>query len=205
MDNLNFFKSFLEAEGDPPDAAMGAASAPPDIPDDVPEDAGPPDISDTADDSPPDFGGDDTTMDDAPPDFGGEDGGDDFGTDDMGEDGSEDGEGENTEPMGLDEKVSAIMNKNLYSRFLTMLDDLGSQLTQFKNNSDIIYTLSAEANDMYGKYKELDENIRLYLKNSFIDENYSKNLLFFNKCLNLFKLLNDSFSALIHKGINERK
>ena len=39
--------------------------------------------------------------------------------------------------------------------------------------------------------KRLDENIRLYLKNSFINENYSKNLLFFNKCLNLLKLLND--------------
>ena len=208
MDNLNFFKSFLEADGEAPDAAMAADSAPdvPDIsstPDDLPDIGG--------DDSPPDFGEDDIgggdesgdSEGDIPPDFGEDDmGGDEFGGEEEGSDGDEE---QKQEPLDLDEKVSAIMNAKLYSRFLTMLNNLGSQMNQLKQNSDMIYSLSPEASNILSKYKNLDDNIRLYLKNSFIDENYSSNILFFNKCLNLLKLLNDSFSSYVNKGFKERK
>lgn len=207
MDDIKFFMSFMEAD-DPPDAAMAADNSPPP---DVPEDNGggtaPDDMPDMGDDagSPPDFGGDDTLMDDggdgSPPDFGDDEGG--FGD----EDGATDEEGgeDQKEPMDLDDKVSAIMNANLYTRFLTMLTNIEAQMSQMKSNADIVYTLSPDASEMYNKYKQLDDNIRLYLNNSFIDENYSKNLLFFNKCLNLLKLLNDSFSLYVNKGIREQK
>ena len=207
MDDIKFFMSFMEAD-DPPDAAMAADNSPPP---DVPEDNGggtaPDDMPDMGDDggSPPDFGGDDGSMDDgedgSPPDFGDDEGG--FGD----EDGATDEEGgeDQKEPMDLDDKVSAIMNANLYTRFLTMLTNIEAQMSQMKSNADIVYTLSPDASDMYNKYKQLDDNIRLYLNNSFIDENYSKNLLFFNKCLNLLKLLNDSFSSYVNKGIREQK
>lgn len=207
MDDIKFFMSFMEAD-DPPDAAMAADNSPPP---DVPEDNGggtaPDDMPDMGDDggSPPDFGGDDTLMDDggdgSPPDFGDDEGG--FGD----EDGATDEEGgeDQKEPMDLDDKVSAIMNANLYTRFLTMLTNIEAQMSQMKSNADIVYTLSPDASEMYNKYKQLDDNIRLYLNNSFIDENYSKNLLFFNKCLNLLKLLNDSFSSYVNKGIREQK
>lgn len=207
MDDIKFFMSFMEAD-DPPDAAMVADnSPPPDVPEDngggmAPDDM--PDMGDGAGD-PPDFGGDDTSMDDggdgSPPDFGDDEGG--FGD----EEGATDEEGgeDQKEPMDLDDKVSAIMNANLYTRFLTMLTNIEAQMSQMKSNADIVYTLSPDASDMYNKYKQLDDNIRLYLNNSFIDENYSKNLLFFNKCLNLLKLLNDSFSSYVNKGIREQK
>lgn len=207
MDDIKFFMSFMEAD-DPPDAAMVADNSPPP---DVPEDNGggtaPDDMPNMGDDagSPPDFGGDDGSMDDggdgSPPDFGDDEGG--FG----GDDGATDEEGgeDQKEPMDLDDKVSAIMNANLYTRFLTMLTNIEAQMSQMKSNADIVYTLSPDASEMYNKYKQLDDNIRLYLNNSFIDENYSKNLLFFNKCLNLLKLLNDSFSLYVNKGIREQK
>ena len=207
MDDIKFFMSFMEAD-DPPDAAMAADNSPPP---DVPEDNGggtaPDDMPDMGDDTggPPDFGGDAESMDDggdgSPPDFGDDEGG--FGD----EDGATDEEGgeDQKEPMDLDDKVSAIMNANLYTRFLTMLTNIEAQMSQMKSNADIVYTLSPDASDMYNKYKQLDDNIRLYLNNSFIDENYSKNLLFFNKCLNLLKLLNDSFSLYVNKGIREQK
>ena len=51
--------------------------------------------------------------------------------------------------------------------------------------------------------QQLDENIRLYLKDIFLNENYSKNLLFFNKCLNLLNILNKIFSQKIRKGIKD--
>lgn len=202
MDDLKFFMSFLEADGDPPDAAMADAASPPP---DVPEDNGSTDIPDDGgNDAPPDFDGDNMGGD-------GDDGsasdfGDDIGEDEFMDDSSEENDSEDTKhPMELDEKISAIMNVNLYNRFLTILTNLGTQMSQIKNNSDMIYTLSPEASELFDQYKTLDDNIRLYLKNSFIDENYSKNILFFNKCLNLLKLLNDQFASYINKSIKERK
>lgn len=195
-DSINFFMKYMkEAEGDtPPDvaaASTGDDNAPPDMPED-PGDAGPPDIED-------DIGGDVGMDDGAPPElddgFGDDEG---FGGDDMGDEGQE----ENPD-LGLDEKVSAIMNQQLYQRYLNLLSSISNQLTMMKNNNDILYTLSNKSVETESDIKKLDENIRLYLKYNFSNENYSKNLLFFNKCLNLFKLLNDSFDQSIRKGIKE--
>ena len=72
-----------------------------------------------------------------------------------------------------------------------------------KTNGDVLFTLSPESLDIVGSLKRLDENVRLYLKNTFLNENYSGNLLFFNKCLNLLKLLNDVFDRNVRKGIKE--
>lgn len=198
MREMSMFEKFLyEAPGDdPPDAPP--ADSPPDVPAEAPADSDPPDIpddagADIADDGPPDM----------PPD--GEDGfGDEggFGDEEVGNG----GEGnENPEDLGLDDKVSAIMNMNLYQRFLSLMNTIGAQLTMLRNNGDVLYTLSSSSLDTVESLKKLDENIRLYLKNTFLNENYSKNLLFFNKCLNLLKLLNDVFDKNIKKGINSMK
>jgi len=119
----------------------------------------------------------------------------------MPEEGAEENPDDKLKNLGLDEKISAIMNMNLYQRYLSLLNTIGGQLTMIKNNSDILHTLSADSLDIVESLKKLDENIRLYLKNSFLNENYSKNLLFFNKCLNLLKLLNDVFDSNVKKGI----
>ena len=194
----NIFEKFLYEAPDeePPDAAQAADTGPPNIPDGAGTDPTPPDMPDT------DAGGtDDTGAMDAPPDMGGDD---DFGDaamdDGTGEESENNQEGE--QPIeGLDEKVSAIMNQQLYQKFLSMLNTIGSQLSQLKSNSDILYAISPESLEIKEQLSKLDENIRLHLKNSFLDDNYSKNLLFFNKCLNLLKLLNDNFSNQIKKGI----
>lgn len=189
----NIFEKFLfEAPGDdvPPDMV----DAPPDVPEGA-ENDGPPDIPTD------DVGGDDGMgLDDGPPDMPDEFGGDEFGTDDMSADGSENPD-DQLQNLGLDEKISAIMNMNLYQRYLSLLNTIGGQLTMLKNNSDILHSLSADSTEIIESLKKLDENIRLYLKNSFLNENYSKNLLFFNKCLNLLKLLNDVFDSNVKKGI----
>lgn len=204
MKELSLFEQFLyEAPGDDPSPdsapdttpAEDTGGAPPDMPDEAPaEDDSPPDMGD-------DFGGDD--MNDAPPEMGGEDDGgfeDDMGFGDD-TDSNESQEDNNENNLELDEKISSILNMNLYQRYLTLLNTIGSQLTMIKNNSDILFTLSKDSLSIVEKLKKLDENIRLYLKNSFLHENYSKNLLFFNKCLNLLKLLNDIFDKDIRKGI----
>lgn len=194
--NVNIFKQFLfeapEDEGTPPDMVD---NPPPDIPEGAENDE-PPDL-------PADDGmGSDTGDMDEPPDIP-----DDFSEDEFSDDGSIDDGGTEENPddklqnLGLDDKVSAIMNMNLYQRYLSLLNTIGGQLTMIKNNSDILYTLSSDSLEVITSLKKLDENIRLYLKNYFINENYSKNLLFFNKCLNLLKLLNDVFDSDIKKGI----
>lgn len=201
MKESSLFEQFLyEAPGDdPPDVAPDMSSdaeTPPDMPEETPDtDDSPPDMGD-------DFGGD--MGDDAPPDMGSDDDGGfgDEGDDGFGDNSGADDSGENdSNNLELDEKISSIMNMNLYQRYLTLLNTIGSQLTMIKNNSDILFTLSSDSLSIVEKLKKLDENIRLYLKNSFLHENYSKNLLFFNKCLNLLKLLNDIFDKDVRKGI----
>lgn len=201
MSDLNLFESFLfEAPGDdPPDTQPETEpSAPPDVPDGAENDPGPPDISGAGEESDPPDG-------DLPPDMG--DAGD-FSDDESFDDMSGDegpAEGEENKDLGIDEKISAIMNMQLFQRFITLLSTIGSQLSSIRNNSDILYTLSEDSVEFVEALKKLDENLRLYINNSFINENYSKNLLFFNKCLNLLKLLNDVFDKNVRKGINSMK
>ena len=59
--------------------------------------------------------------------------------------------------LELDEKISSILNMNLYQRFLTLLNTIGSQLTMIKNNSDILFTLSKDSLSIIEKLKKLDE------------------------------------------------
>jgi len=185
-----FEKIIFEAPGDPPPDIPEEDTTAPDMP---PDD--PPEIP--ADDPGGGIGGG-SMEGEAPPDM---DMGDIGGGDAGGVwDASAEGEGEQPE-LELDEKISTVMNQGLYQRFLALLNKIGNQLSMIKNNSDILYTLSHESLEIIGSLKKLDENIRLYLDNSFLNENYSKNLLFFNKCLNLLKLLNEIFEKNVQKGI----
>lgn len=181
---------FLEAPGDEGEASTDAQ------PTDPPADDGPPDIPD-------DVG---TESDnDAPPDMTDEDPSDD-GLGDTGfDDGQQQEEEDPNKTMKLDTKVSTVMNVNLYQRYLTLLNTINTQLSMIKNNGDMIYTLSDQTSSIIASLKKLDENVRLYMSNIFLEENYSRNLLFFNKCLNLLKLLNDSFDASIQKGIKDKQ
>lgn len=201
-DELNLFQRFMfEAPGDdgpeaaPPDETQSDTTEPPvDAPVDASND-GPPDVSS----EPPSV--DDIGDDGTPPDMG--DGGfeDDF-SDETFED---DSGGDESQPSKLDDKLSAIMNVTLYQTFLSLIGDINEQLSTIKNNTDMFYTLSGESLDIVPDLKKLDENIRLYLKNTFIHERYEKNLLFFNKCMNLYKLLGDKFNTNISNGIKEYK
>ena len=170
------------------------------------------------DEAPPDMPAEDAAPPSPPPDMTdeGSDMGDDAGVsppdmaDDFGDPGDDAGGGfgdpsqEGEEELELDEKISAIMNQQLYRRFSKLLNDIAAQVVSIKNNSDMIYTLSTESLSIVGELKKLEENIRFYLTDNFLEENYSKNLLFFNKCLNLLKLLNERFDKEIQKGIRAR-
>lgn len=196
MKNDFFNKYLFEAPEDDqaPDVAAANTSAAPDVPDEAPP---------ADDESPPDMVDDDGGSEEMPPDISDDAGGefDDSGFEDDPGDGSE----ETDKNLGLDEKISAIMNMNLYQRYLSLLNQIASQLSMMKNNTDILHTISPESIDVIDSLKKLDENIRLYIKNTFLNENYSKNLLFFNKCLNLLKLLNDVFDTNIKKGLTSIK
>ena len=198
-----FDRVMFEAPGD---------ETPPDIPSEgtSPPDAEPPEVIDTNNEGPPDMQEEEGAS---PPDFddggGGEppDMGGDLGDEQQGDEGFGDeqpAEGDEQDPnqnLNFNEKISAIMNMNLYQRFLSLLNNIGGQLSMINNNSDMLYTLSNDSLDIIESLKKLDENVRLYLTNYFLNENYSKNLLFFNKCLNLLKLLNSIFEKNINKGI----
>ena len=157
-------------------------------------DAGPPDMP-NADEgdalagevAPPDM------QDDAPAE-------DDFGSDFGSDDDQQNDQDQNN--LGIDEKISNILNKLLYDKFLTLLNQIGSQISNIKNNNEILHSLVPNLGEISEEFKRLDESIRLYINNSFIYENSSKNLLFFNQCLNALKLLNERFSHEINKGIH---
>lgn len=183
MDNIGrFLKVLYEAPDDaPPDIGD---TGPPEMPDVSPDTAAP-DMPEADMGMPDEMGGTEDDM---------------FG---MGDEENQDPNDPNQQPqMELDEKISAIMNQQLYQRYLALLNTITNQLSSIKNNSDVLLSISKESIELIDKIKKLDENVRLYIKNSFLHENYSKNLLFFNKCLNLLKLLNNEFDRVIHKGIN---
>lgn len=186
---LSFFEQvLLEAPGDetPPEDAS---------PEPTPDEGSPPDMPDIGggdnpdgEESPPDM------QDDTQPD---DDFGSDFGSDDNDQQNDQD-----QNNLGIDEKISNILNKLLYDKFLTLLNQIGSQISNIKNNNEILHSLIPNLGEISEEFKRLDESIRLYINDSFIYENSSKNLLFFNQCLNALKLLNEKFSHEINKGIH---
>lgn len=183
-----FEKWLFEADGDPPDIDGGAS-------DNQNTDTSSNDISE---DAPPDIG----SFDDSGGDSGGDESFDTSGLEDIEDDPQAHEMDGGVQNMQLSEKISAILNNILYQRFLSMLNTVGGQLTSIKNNNDVMISLIKDDYDEFiSKLKKLEENIRLYLKNNFIHNDYSKNLLFFNMCLNLQKLLNDQLDEKVHKAI----
>lgn len=181
-----FKRLFLEADeapdSGPPSMDAPTEEAPADAPDMAPDTM---DASPDLNEGPPDLGGMDDETDDMFDDSGGETG----------------GEEKPDENLNIDEKISAIMNRSLYQKFLTLLNTIGVQISTIKNNSDVLFNISDDIVDVNESLKKLDENVRLYLSNQFEDENYSQNLLFFNKCVNLLKLLGEAFDKGISKGL----
>lgn len=169
----------------------------------------PPEIEDPGEDSEiGDSGPPDIVDDNPPPDMSMDDMGDDeFGDSEFGdEEQSEENPEDNLNNLELDEKISAIMNNKLYQRYLSMINSIGSHISQITDNNDIMFSLLGDGYDeLLDKFKKLDENIKLWMKNNFINENYSKNLLFFNMCLNLLNLLNDSLEDKIKKAIKDKE
>lgn len=186
-----FEKVFFEADDAPPDMA-GASPPTGDISEPPPSPGG---------DAAPDMGGtDEFGMEDpnggGPPDI--EEPGEDFGGEGGGENSEENSE-DDPANMKFDDKISNVMNMNLYQRFLNMLNSITSQVNTIKDNTDIFNALTKDASDLVPSLQKLDENIRLYLSNFFLNENYSKNLLFFNKCLNEYNLHRELFTKEIKK------
>lgn len=199
---IDFFKQFLyEAPGDdpPPDIIKqdnGGSSPPPDMSEDNSQEFN------MNGDDPPDLPEQDNNTDDMyqdPPDIDDSD----FGNNEFMDTDDENESNSDTKDLGLDKKISAIMNQDLYQRYLTLLGNVTSQILQMKDNSDILYSITTECTNIINKLSNLESSIKLYLKNNFIGENYSKNLLFFNKCLNLLNLINEIFDNEIKKGIKD--
>lgn len=192
MEQRSLFEQWMfEAPGDDPPVEETPA---PDMPDEAPPmDDTPPDmdVGDPADDTPMDVGG----GDDLPPDLGNDDSFGDF--EDLPADEEE------KSPAGLSDKVSSILNLNLYQSYMGLLSQLESNISSIKHNSDLLYSLNKDIELVVNDFKRLSENLRLYIDNSFTNERYEKNLLFYNKCKNLNKLLNDKFDSIVHKGIKE--
>jgi hypothetical protein len=189
MKNL-FERVLFEADGDninnanPDDVNMNNTTGPPDIGENNNTDEPTGDLSV---DDPPDVGEDYSNMDNFD-----------------GDASTDPNDGDNTEEdLGLDEKISNVMNENLYQRFLSLAGNITNQLSVLKDNNDIIYTSAPKSLGIIESLKKLRENINLYLAYYFINNNYSKNLLFFNKCLNLLNLLNKNFEKDLKQGVNE--
>ena len=197
---MSFFDKYFLEEGEDAPPANDGGGAPAEAPA-PPQDDSPPDM-------PTDLDGDMGGSADMGGDAGG--GGDDDmppGMDDFGGDSSDDTssggdsqQGDKKEPT-FAEKISNILNSKLYQRFVSLLNRIENQLLSIKNNFDIFNIICAESTDHIDILKKLSENIRMYINDYFINENYSKNLLFFNKCLNLYKLTNDELIKVVKHGI----
>lgn len=169
---------FREAPGDEPEPADSTDTGPPDLPAD--DSGGAPPIEG---DEPPDI-----------PEI------DDFDPDNPGSEMADDGTDGDGAPLEISEKISVVMNYQLYQRFLTLSNTVANQLSTIRSNNDLIHSVSPKALAVIEPLGKLGDNIRLYLTNNFLDNNYSRNLLFYNKCLNLMKLLEDIFARELGRG-----
>ena len=183
MESKDIYKFLFEAPGDEDEATTEA-----------PEETPP------ADDNPPDMG-DDVAADEPMDDEGGLDGPPDIGDDFGDEDSFTDDTGEDTQNLTIDEKISSILNVNLYKNYLSLLSDIGTQLNTIKNNIDIFQAISDKTEETVTAIKNLDKNLRTYMMDTFQDERYENNMLFYNKCKALYKLLNEKFEKDIRKSI----
>lgn len=116
-----------------------------------------------------------------------------------------DGQDENSDEsngneLDFGEKISNILNAKLYQRYLTLLSHIENQLIIIKNNADIFGILLKSSPEIIDVFKKLEENIRIYISDYFEKENYSKNLLFFNKCINLYKACNEILNKNMKKN-----
>lgn len=173
--SLLFFEQVLLEEGEedaPADDVAAEGSDPPDMGEDVESD----------------FGGDSGDF------GGGDDFGSDFGDDSGGDSSGE--EGDDKEPS-FGEKISNVLNSKLYQRYLSLLNRVENEILSIKNNLDVFNIICQKSAESVEVLKKLSENIRIYLNEFFLKENYSKNLLFFNKCINLYKLTNDRIVKLM--------
>jgi len=194
QDKINFFMRYLtEAPDDQIDEMPDFT--PPSSGDTSTEDVGSSNIDEAPDIGGATFSDDDSNFDSFNSDS--EDG-DDTGEDNIGD---EENNGGEEKPPHLSDKVSNIMNLSIYQKFTVLLNKIENQLSSIKNNQDIINQLYPDVAGYTQALRKLEENIQLYLNNQFMNENAGKNILFFNKCLNLLKLLNDKFDANISKGL----
>lgn len=166
-------------------------------PEDDPPDMAPP----STDDAPPDIGG----ADDPPPDMDAGDMEGDMGDDNYGFDDGTGGDEDDTENLNFDDKISIIMNQRLYERFIKLHMTLKNQLKIFNKNMDLIDTISDKNDSILTSMTKLSENVEEYMANYFMNENYSKNLLFFNKCINLYNLLQQNFDKEIKRYVANEK
>lgn len=193
---LDFFKKFLyEAPGeDPPDVApdQGGDSPPPDMP----EEDNSIDMSD-----PPDIP-DDNSPGDPPPDL-------DSDVDTESEENYEDITGIDTSDQqsdeGLSDKISAIMNQYLYQKFLKLVGQVSSKISEIKDNSDVLYAVTKDCSDVTSRLMRLETCLKLYMTNQFSNNSYSDNLHFFNRCFNSYALIGKIFDDLIKSGIRSMK
>ena len=174
--SLLFFEKVLLEEGEespPAEDPSAEGTDPPDMGSDIESEFGGDDIS---------GGSDDSSFDT------------DFGSDD-----SSGGDNEEKEEPSFGEKISNVLNSKLYQRYLSLLNRVENQILAIKNNLDIFNIIYRDSAEPIEILKKLSENIRIYLNEFFLKENYSKNLLFFNKCINLYKLLNDQIIKLMKR------
>lgn len=188
MEKSIFWRLMTEAEGDDDTA---------DDPPDMTEDDAPADDDSSLD------GGDDMDDED-PPDIGGGDDGGYGGDDGFGDTGGGgDGGNKKEEITGLSDKVSTVLNERLYKQVLALLSQITIKKEMVRDNIDMIRTIDPDATDITEDLTRLEDNIREYSDHTFLDENYSKNMLFYTKCLNLFNLLCARFSERLSKGIKK--
>jgi len=185
MNKEDMYKFLFEAPGDEDEPTTDAPA------EDAPTDEAPPDMNTT------DEGGTDVDVTDDPGDNGPPDidmGNDDFDSDFSSDEGS-------TENISVPEKISAILNVNLYKNFMKLISDIGTQLNTIKHNIDMFNALTPTTSDTVDQFHKLDENVRLYMTTKFRDERYENNQLFYDKCKTLYQFLNEKFGKEINKGI----
>lgn len=100
----------------------------------------------------------------------------------------------------FDKKISDTLNRNLYQHYISLKKTINQELTMTEDNLDFIDPEVLKDTNLVEILKKLSSNMDLYLMNNFLNNDYSKNVFFYNKCLNMVNLVNIEFSKALKKS-----
>lgn len=107
------------------------------------------------------------------------------------------------EDLFVDEKIELIMKKDLYNKYLKLINAINDIEGNFINNNDAIFSKSPEASKLISNISKLKRNTMEYATFYFMDKPYAASMILFEKLMVYFEIIISKFQDLMKKANKE--